>query len=97
MPLTFKERLKQRAKQNRAAFNGKYKAEIEKLHGLSRKEIDLITPDNTDMEVYAQLIAVVEEASATNESQAQLKKEILEMGEIAIEIAKKIPSLSSLF
>jgi hypothetical protein len=49
------------------------------------------------MEVYAQLIAVVEEASATNESQAQLKKEILEMGEIAIEIAKKIPSLSSLF
>lgn len=97
MSLTFKERLQKRAKQNRAAFNGLYKSEIEKLHGLSKKEIGLITPDNTDMEIYAQLIAVVEEASATNESQAKLKEEILELGEIAVKIAKKIPSLSSLF
>jgi hypothetical protein len=42
------------------------------------------------------LIEVVKEASATNESQAALKKEITKLGEIAIEIAKKVPSLASI-
>jgi hypothetical protein len=95
MKLTFKERLEQRAKKNRAAFTGLYKSEIDKLHGLSREEIDAITPDNKDMEIYAQLIEVVKEASATNESQAALKEQIIELGDIAIEIANKIPSLAS--
>ena len=96
MPLTFKERLEQRAAKNRAAFMGLYKSEIDKLHGLSKEEIDKITPDSTDMEIYAQLIEVVKEASATNESQAALKEQVLELGEIAVEIAKKIPSLASI-
>ncbi len=96
MPLTFKERLAQRALKNRAAFMGLYKNEIDKLHELSKEEIDLITPDNTDMEIYAQLIEVVKEASSTNESQAALKEQVLELGEIAVEIAKKIPSLASI-
>jgi hypothetical protein len=48
------------------------------------------------MEIYAQLIEVVKEASATNESQAVLKEQVLELGEIAVKIAKKIPSLASL-
>lgn len=96
MPLTFKERLAQRALVNRNAFIGSYKNEIDKLHELSKEEIDLITPDNTDMEIYAQLIEVVKEASATNESQAALKEQVLELGEIAVQIAKKIPSLASI-
>ncbi len=96
MPLTYKERLAQRALQNRAAFNGLYKNEIDALHGLSRSEIDAITPDNTDMEIYSQLIEVVKEASATNESQAALKEQVMELGEIAVTIAKKIPSLASI-
>jgi hypothetical protein len=96
MPLTFKERLAQRALINRAAFIGLYKNEIDKLHELSKEEIDLITPDNTDMEIYAQLIEVVKEASSTNESQAALKEQIVELGEIAVTIAKKIPSLGAL-
>ena len=97
MHLTYKERLAQRAIQNRAAFNGSYKSEIDELHGLSKEEIGAITPDNTDMEIYAQLIEVVKEASATNESQAALKKQVLELGGIAVTIAKKIPSLASMF
>ena len=80
MPLTYKERLAQRAIQNRAAFNGSFKSEIDELHGLSKEEIGVITPDNTDMEIYAQLIEVVKEASATNESQAALKEQVLELG-----------------
>ena len=97
MPLTYKERLAQRAIQNRAAFNGSFKSEIDELHGLSKEEIGVITPDNTDMEIYAQLIEVVKEASATNESQAALKEQVLELGEIAVTIAKKVPSLASMF
>jgi hypothetical protein len=34
---------------------------------------------------------------ATNESQVQLKARILEFGEIGVQIAKKIPTLPSLF
>ena len=49
------------------------------------------------MEIYAQLIEVVKEASATNESQAALKEQVLELGEIAVTIAKKVPSLASMF
>ena len=97
MPLTYKERLAQRAIQNRAAFNGSFKSEIDELHGLSKEEIGVITPDNTDMEIYVQLIEVVKEASATNESQATLKEQVLELGEIAVTIAKKVPSLASMF
>jgi len=96
MSLTYKERLAQRAIQNRAAFSGLYKREIDKLHGLSKEEIDSIKADNTDMEIYAQLIEVVKEASATNESEAALKEQVLELGEIAVKIANKIPSLASL-
>jgi len=96
MPLTFKERLAQRALINRAAFIGSYKNEIDKLLELSKKEIDLIIPGNADMEIYAQLIEVVKEASSTNESQAALKEQVLELGEIAVKIAKKIPSLASI-
>jgi hypothetical protein len=96
MPLSYKERMKQRAIINRAAFTGLYKTEIDKLHELSKEEIDLITPDTTDLEIYAQLIDIVKEASATNESQAALKEQIVELGEIGIEIAKKIPSLASI-
>lgn len=98
MPLTFKERLAQRALINRAAFIGLYKNEIDKLHELSKEEIDLITPGNMDMdmEIYAQLIEVVKEASSANESQAALKEQIIELGVIAVTIAKKIPSLRAL-
>ncbi len=96
MPLTFKERLAQRALINRVAFMGLYKNEIDKLLELSKAEIDLITPGDTDMEIYAQLIEVVKEASFTNESNAELKEQIVELGEIAVKIAKKVPSLASI-
>ena len=46
------------------AFNGTYKTEIEGLLGLSRAEIDAITPnDTTDLATYERLMAVVREAS----------------------------------
>ena len=93
---TFRKKLEERAEANRRAFEGKYRQEIEKLLGLSRDEIDRITPDTTDLEIYDKLITVVKEASAANIKQAELKSIILELGEVAVAISKRIPILPGL-
>ena len=96
-PEEFREKLKESLAENRKRFQGIYKDQINDLLGLSREEIDKITPDTTDLEVYDQLITVVKEASAANVSQAELKTHIQDLGDIAIEIAKKAASLTALF
>lgn len=78
------------------AFNGKYQEELNLLTGLSRKEIDLITPDTQDLKIYSILIKIVEEASKENLSQAELINNIKKLGKIGIKIAKKVPQLASL-
>ncbi|NIO29514.1 MAG: hypothetical protein GTO29_13285 [Candidatus Latescibacteria bacterium] len=93
----FRRKIKRRTKENRAAFNGKYRKEIEGLLGLSRKEIDRITPGTTDLETYDQLITVVKEASAANISQAELKSRIKEMGDVAVKIATRVTKMKGLF
>lgn len=81
-----------------AAFNGAYKNELNQLMGLSKNEIDEITPDGvTDMATYSKLIEVVKQASKTNMSQADLITNIKSLGNIAIKIAKKIPALAAMF
>ena len=93
----YRKKLKERARINRLAFEGQYKEEIQGLLGLSREELDQITPDTTDIEVYDQLITVVKEASAANIAQAELKNRIMELGKVAISIAKHVPKLAALF
>ena len=78
------------------AFKGKYKDQLNELAGLSRSEIDAITPDTTDLEKYDELITVVKEASRVNLSQAQLKQQIVKLGGIAIKIAERVPSLAAM-
>lgn len=92
----YRKKLKERAKRNRDAFMGQYRDELNALLGLSKEEIDKITSDTTDLEVYAQLISVVKEASADNVDQAELKDRIMELGKVGIEIAKRIPALVDL-
>ena len=92
----YREKLKERARINREAFKGKYKEELTALMGLSKEEIDKITPDTNDLEIYAQLISIVKEASADNIDQAELKERILELGQVGIEIARRIPALIDL-
>ncbi len=92
----FKRRLREKMAENRQAFDGEYKNQINDLMGLSKSEVDAITPDTTDMEIYDQLITVVKEASRVNLTQAQLKQRIEELGEIAVKIAAKVPSLAAL-
>ena len=93
----FRAKLQEKLKENRESFEGTYKSEINELLGLSRDEIDSITPDTTDLLVYSQLIEVVKEASRLNVSQAELKERITDLGDVAIKIAKKIPSIANLF
>jgi len=83
--------------QTRAEFEGRYGEELQGLLGLSQEQLREITPDVDGTEVYAQLIAVVRNASAKNLSIAQLRSRIRTLGEVAVEIAKKIPGLAKLF
>ncbi len=78
------------------AFNGSYKDELNELMGMSKEEIDSIIPGTTDLQVYSVLTKVVEKASKDNLSQAQLIKNIKELGGVAVSIAKKIPQFESL-
>ena len=93
----YREKLRQRAEENKKSFNGEYREQIEGLLGLSREEIDRITPGTADLETYDQLITIVKEASASNLHQAELRQQIEKLGEIGIQIAQKVPELAKLF
>ena len=79
-----------------AAFNGKFKSELNALSGMSREEIDSVSPGTTDLQTYSVLIKVVEKASKDNLTLAELAENIKELGDVAVKIAKKVPSLSGL-
>lgn len=79
-----------------AAFNGKYKTELNGLMGLSKADIDSIIPGTSDLQTYSILIKVVEKASKENLNQAQLIGNIKDLGDVAVKIAKKIPQFASL-
>jgi gas vesicle protein len=95
-PEELRELMKKSLKENRIKFNGKYKDEINALLGFSREDIDKITPDTTDLEAYDQLITVVKEASAVNLDQIDLKQHIKDLGETAVQIAKKVESFKDI-
>lgn len=93
----FAEDLDDTLAKGREAFEGQYKNELDQLLGLSRTEIDKITPDMTDLQKYDELITVVKEASRNNLTQAQLKQQIEKLGSVAITIAERVPSLAKIF
>lgn len=92
-----RERLRRLVKKADESFNGKYKDELNQLTGLSKEEVDSVTPDTEDSRTYSILLKVVEEASRKNLTQAELVEDIKELGDIAVKIAKKIPKLAQLF
>ena len=93
----FEQDLKETLEEGRRAFKGDYKEALDELTGLSRDEVNAITPDITDLQKYDELITVVKKASAVNLQQADLKAQIVKLGGVAVEIAKKVPSLAALF
>jgi hypothetical protein len=83
-------------RKNREAFEGTYKKEIDELLGLSRADVDAMVPGTEDLATYDALIEAVKEASRRNDSQALLKARVEALGEIAVAIARRIPSLAAL-
>ena len=93
----FRSRLRKRLEENRRTFEGLYAEQLQELMGLSEQQIAAVSPETTAMQVYRDLITVVEEASAANVAQAELKENIEELGEVAVNIAKKVSGLAALF
>ena len=91
------ERFRKLTEEINDSFNGKHKDALEQLTGLSKEEINAVTPDTSDARTYSVLLKVVEEASRKNLTQAELAEDIKELGEVAVKIAKKVPKLASLF
>ncbi len=81
------------AERARQALEGSLAAEYRGLRCLDPDTIKDITPGTADEAMYEHLLAIVQEASARNENQAQLAARIRALGDIAIQIAKRVPSL----
>jgi len=92
----FRQRVRAALQRADAEFRGQYAEEIIGLLGLSKKQIDAITPDTTDIEMYNKLMIVVKEASRVNLEQAELVNRVRSLGEVAVAIAKKVPSLAAM-
>lgn len=93
----FRKRLQSNLEAGRKAFEGTYASELNDLLGLSRAEIDAITPDGSDLAAYDALIILVKQASEQNLKQAELVSQIEAMGTTAVAIAKKTATLAALF
>lgn len=93
----FRQRVRRALQNADQSFRGAYRQEIDQLMGLSRQEIDAITPDVTDLRVYDALVTVVKEASRVNLAQADLRRRIEQLGEVAVSIARRVPGLATLF
>ena len=96
MPMFDDGELDAAADRAEAALNGKFAEHYKGLRALSPAEIDAITPDTTDQKEYERLIALVQEATRANLSQAELVTRIKALGATAIQIAKKVSSLAAL-
>lgn len=89
----FKRSVKKRFKEIDDELRGRHKKHLDALLGMSKADIDAITPDTTDLDTYNKLIAVVTEATRKNVAIADLRETIRDMGAVAVEIAKKVPGL----
>ena len=93
----FKKNVNSSLKRTQESFEGKYGDELHDLLGLSREQIEAVTPGTTGREEYSKLISVVEEASRMNISQANLRSQIRSLGDSALKIAKTVGGLAVLF
>lgn len=84
------------AERARLALEGSLATQYKGLRSLDPETIKNITPDTSDEAMYEQLMAIVQEASARNEDQAQLAARIRTLGSVAIRIAEKVPSLMAI-
>jgi hypothetical protein len=76
---------------------GAYAGAVQELATLSAQANAAGTIASVDEVSYAQLLALVQTASASNLSQAELKNRIIGLGQAAVGIAERIKGLASIF
>ena len=91
----FRAKIRKAIEDTDAELSGRYGNEIKDLLGLSREEIDAITPGTTDLATYEALMKIVKEASQKNVAQAELRSRIIALGHTAVAIAKKSAALAA--
>lgn len=91
-----RRRMREAAERTKATLNGQFEDHFRGLRGLSKEEIEVITPDRTDEEIYEVLMETVQEATQQNIQQSELIDRVKELGSVAVAIAKKVPSLAVL-
>lgn len=77
-------------------LDGKFGGIYRDLRRLSPEDLEDITPDATHQKEYERLMALVQNATETNMSQAELGNRVRDLGDTAVRIAQKVPSLASL-
>lgn len=94
----FRRRIRESLKRNREAFESEQlnRDALDQLLGLSEVQIRSILPAGAHLDVYANLVSVVKEATRANVDQAELRRAIEQLGELAVSIAKKVPQLAVL-
>lgn len=79
-----------------AEFKKKYQKAIDELKGLSQEELDGIAPTTADKQAYELLIATVKDATEHNIALAEFRNRIKKLGQTALKIVDKIPSLKDI-
>jgi len=92
----YRERVRRALDRADEEFRGLYAEAIAALHSLTPEDLAAITPDPGDLAAFEQLRAVVEEASRANTSQAELRRRIEALGDVALRIARALPPFAAL-
>lgn len=79
-----------------ALNKGPHKKALQALLAMSMADIKSAVPQASVTD-YSKLLSVVEQASAANLAQGELKDKISALGKSAVSIAKLVPSLAALF
>lgn len=96
MTIDKKNKYVDRFKEADKAFNNEFTDRLDKLKGLSQKEVEMATPGTAEHAVYQKLVKLVEKAISDNLSQAELITNIQGLGEVAVKVASKIPTFAAL-
>ena len=79
------------------SFDKIYENALAQLKGMSPAELAEVTPDTASKEEYDKLVAVVEEATRKNLSQAEFVAKVKQLGATAQKIIAKIPAVADWF
>lgn len=82
---------------NAGVGSGAYADAVQELSSMANQATTAGAIPLGDAQVYAQLLAVVQQAGAANLSQAQLKDRITGLGDAAVRIARRIQGLAAIF